>query len=87
MGSTTLNSGVAEGGSFSAEPARLAVQGFLFDMDGTIVNSTAAIEKHWRRYVALLFRLYNLSIGCTKMFPPVRDFWGGDNDTKLPLMT
>ena len=25
-------------------------EGLLFDMDGTLVDSTAAIEKHWQQY-------------------------------------
>ncbi|PSR76568.1 haloacid dehalogenase-like hydrolase [Coniella lustricola] len=33
---------------YSAPPTRLTFDGFLFDMDGTIIDSTSAIEKHWQ---------------------------------------
>lgn len=33
--------------SYSAPPVRASFDGFLFDMDGTIIDSTIAIEKHW----------------------------------------
>ncbi|KUI65803.1 Glycerol-1-phosphate phosphohydrolase 1 [Cytospora mali] len=33
--------------SFSAPPVRASFHGFLFDMDGTIIDSTNAVEKHW----------------------------------------
>ncbi|EEY18322.1 phosphatase yfbT [Verticillium alfalfae VaMs.102] len=33
--------------SFTAAPERATFDGFLFDMDGTIIDSTPAIEKHW----------------------------------------
>ncbi|KAK0392717.1 hypothetical protein NLU13_2212 [Sarocladium strictum] len=33
--------------SYSAPPQRLTFDGFLFDMDGTIIDSTPAIIKHW----------------------------------------
>ncbi|CAN8098802.1 unnamed protein product [Discula destructiva] len=33
--------------SFTATPVRASFDGFLFDMDGTIIDSTSAIEKHW----------------------------------------
>lgn len=33
--------------SFSAPPVRASFHGFLFDMDGTVIDSTAAVEKHW----------------------------------------
>ncbi|QUC17740.1 uncharacterized protein UV8b_01981 [Ustilaginoidea virens] len=33
--------------SFTQPPQRASFSGFLFDMDGTIIDSTAAIVKHW----------------------------------------
>ncbi|KAK9777017.1 putative Haloacid dehalogenase-like hydrolase [Seiridium cardinale] len=33
--------------AFSAAPETASFQGLLFDMDGTIIDSTAAVEKHW----------------------------------------
>ncbi|KAJ4417089.1 DL-glycerol-3-phosphatase [Gnomoniopsis sp. IMI 355080] len=33
--------------SFSSPPVQASFHGFLFDMDGTIIDSTSAIEKHW----------------------------------------
>ncbi|KAK0656348.1 HAD-like domain-containing protein [Cercophora newfieldiana] len=32
---------------YSAPPQQVTFDGFLFDMDGTIIDSTAAVEKHW----------------------------------------
>ncbi|OAA64814.1 glycerol-3-phosphate phosphatase [Cordyceps fumosorosea ARSEF 2679] len=32
---------------YSQPPLRLSFAGFLWDMDGTIIDSTPAIEKHW----------------------------------------
>lgn len=33
--------------SFSAPTETISVAGLLFDFDGTIIDSTAAIVKHW----------------------------------------
>ncbi|KAF7514510.1 hypothetical protein G7054_g15250 [Neopestalotiopsis clavispora] len=33
--------------SYTAAPETVSFQGLLFDMDGTIIDSTAAVEKHW----------------------------------------
>ncbi|KAK4659637.1 DL-glycerol-3-phosphatase [Podospora pseudocomata] len=35
------------GYSFTAGPETVSFDSFLFDMDGTIIDSTAAVEKHW----------------------------------------
>jgi hypothetical protein len=43
--------GSIETGFYTGPSQTLAFNGFLFDFDGTIVDSTAAIEKHWRWYV------------------------------------
>lgn len=32
---------------YSLPPVQVAFDGFLFDMDGTIIDSTAAVVKHW----------------------------------------
>ncbi|ESZ93916.1 Dl-glycerol-3-phosphatase-like protein [Sclerotinia borealis F-4128] len=34
---------------FSASPQRVVFKGLLFDMDGTIIDSTDAIVKHWHK--------------------------------------
>lgn len=33
--------------SYTAPPRTLKFNGLLFDMDGTIIDSTAAVVKHW----------------------------------------
>ncbi|TQN72243.1 Glycerol-1-phosphate phosphohydrolase 1, partial [Colletotrichum shisoi] len=33
--------------SYTAPPQRITFDGFLFDMDGTIIDSTEAVVKHW----------------------------------------
>ncbi|TVY42059.1 Glycerol-1-phosphate phosphohydrolase [Lachnellula subtilissima] len=38
---------VSNSASFSLSPQRATFKGLLFDMDGTIIDSTAAVEKHW----------------------------------------
>lgn len=35
----------------SQQPVTLSLSGFLFDLDGTIVDSTTAIVKHWQAFV------------------------------------
>ncbi|CAG8979667.1 hypothetical protein HYALB_00003898 [Hymenoscyphus albidus] len=40
--------------TFSLPPQKVAFSGLLFDMDGTIIDSTAAIEKHWEAQVLLI---------------------------------
>ena len=37
--------------TFCAPPVQVSFDGFLFDMDGTIIDSTAAVVKHWETYV------------------------------------
>lgn len=37
---------------YSQPPLQVSFAGFLWDMDGTIIDSTPAIEKHWHTYVA-----------------------------------
>jgi len=32
---------------FMSSPLEIAFKGLLFDMDGTIIDSTSAVEKHW----------------------------------------
>lgn len=34
---------------FSAPPQKVVFKGLLFDMDGTIIDSTNAIVKHWNQ--------------------------------------
>ena len=48
MGSVTTT------GDFTAPPVEVSFDGLLFDMDGTIIDSTDAVEKHWHTYVAVL---------------------------------
>jgi glycerol 3-phosphatase-1 len=33
--------------SYSAPPEEVTFDGLLFDMDGTIIDSTDAVVKHW----------------------------------------
>ena len=33
--------------AYSAPPEQATFDGFLFDMDGTIIDSTEAVVKHW----------------------------------------
>lgn len=42
---------------FSAPPQEVTFSGLLFDMDGTIVDSTEAVVKHWHRFVLQLYSL------------------------------
>ena len=43
MGSTET----ASSGSYTAPAEEATFAGLLFDMDGTIIDSTDAVEKHW----------------------------------------
>lgn len=36
---------------FKASPVIVSFSGVLFDMDGTIIDSTDAVVKHWYKYV------------------------------------
>jgi beta-phosphoglucomutase-like phosphatase (HAD superfamily) len=36
---------------FSAPPQKVAFSALLFDMDGTIIDSTEAVVKNWHRFV------------------------------------
>ena len=38
-------------GTFDGEPETHLFDGLLFDLDGTIVDSTDAIVKHWHKLV------------------------------------
>jgi glycerol 3-phosphatase-1 len=38
---------VSNTGAYSAPSEQVTFDGLLFDMDGTIIDSTAAVEKHW----------------------------------------
>lgn len=44
-------------GSFTGQTESHAFAGFLFDVDGTIINTTDAVTKHWQRSVNSLFSL------------------------------
>jgi hypothetical protein len=46
--STTTQAG-GEGGVVGRSDHILAFDGLLFDMDGTLVDSTKAIVKHWQK--------------------------------------
>jgi len=39
---------------FSTPPQEVTFSGLLFDMDGTIIDSTEAVVKHWHRFVLQL---------------------------------
>jgi len=40
-------------GNFSAPAQTITVDGVLTDFDGTIIDSTEAIVKHWHKYVEI----------------------------------
>ena len=42
-----------ESPAFTGPPETHTFAGVLFDMDGTIVDSTDAIIKHWHKYVII----------------------------------
>ncbi len=44
----TFDSEQAPEMGFTAPPVRVTFEGFLFDMDGTIIDSTDAVVKHWQ---------------------------------------
>ena len=44
-----MASGQGSSGSFSGEPKSHTFDGFLFDVDGTIIDTTEAITKHWQK--------------------------------------
>lgn len=35
--------------NYTQPPQQVSFDGFLFDMDGTLIDSTEAIEKHWHK--------------------------------------
>ena len=41
----------AEDGAFSERFATHTFNGFLFDLDGTIIDTTEAVTKHWNKSV------------------------------------
>ena len=41
-------------GSFTGQPEAHTFAGFLFDLDGTIIDTTDAITKHWQKSVDVL---------------------------------
>lgn len=49
---------------YTHPPQQVSFAGFLFDMDGTIIDSTPAIVKHWHKYVPCTTHtsLFSLSI-------------------------
>ena len=48
MGSTESSNGnVVVEGDYTAPAVQVTFDGLLFDMDGTIIDSTAAVVKHW----------------------------------------
>ncbi|KAK4212506.1 HAD-like protein [Rhypophila decipiens] len=48
MGSTdSTNANGVINGDYTAPAVQVTFDGLLFDMDGTIIDSTAAVEKHW----------------------------------------
>ncbi|MFI6943902.1 HAD-IA family hydrolase [Streptomyces sp. NPDC050418] len=52
-GTTTRTTGATVGattGEITGEITELSAQALLFDMDGTLVDSTAAVERTWRRF-------------------------------------
>lgn len=46
--------GLHDNSPFSSAAQDHFFVGILFDMDGTIIDSTAAVVKHWQKYVSSL---------------------------------
>jgi hypothetical protein len=44
---------------YSLPAEQVSFSGFLFDMDGTIIDSTPAIVKHWHTYVTITSLLFS----------------------------
>lgn len=42
---------MADHGAFNGQTESHAFAGFLFDLDGTIINTTEAVTKHWEKLV------------------------------------
>jgi len=70
--------------NFSAPPEVVSVHGLLFDFDGTIIDSTAAVEKHWHKQGKLMGVDPNVilatshgrrSIDVFKMYDPSKANW------------
>jgi len=40
-----------EHGAFSGQPETHTFAGFLFDLDGTLLNTTDAVTQHWNKSV------------------------------------
>jgi beta-phosphoglucomutase-like phosphatase (HAD superfamily) len=47
---------------FMAPPEQVTFAALLFDMDGTIIDSTDAVVKHWHRYVWAFWRFLILEL-------------------------
>ncbi len=45
---------------YSAPAETVTFDGLLFDMDGTIIDSTPAVVKHWERLDSLVTCLINI---------------------------
>lgn len=46
-----LEKRMADHGGFNGQTESHAFAGFLFDLDGTIINTTEAVTKHWEKLV------------------------------------
>lgn len=53
---------INEGAAFTSSAETHYFEGLLFDMDGTIIDSTDAIVKHWHRSVPYLRRSHISSL-------------------------
>ena len=49
---------IDDGPAFTSPAETHSFAGLLFDMDGTIIDSTDAIVKHWHRSVRLFGAMY-----------------------------
>ena len=50
----TTAKGTDIGGDFRGKTEVHTFAGFLFDLDGTLIDTTDAITKHWEKYVHVL---------------------------------
>lgn len=53
---------IDDGPAFTSPVETHYFEGLLFDMDGTIIDSTNAIVKHWHRSVPYLWRSHGSSL-------------------------
>lgn len=61
-----MGSSQTDGMGFAGPSVQVTFDGLLFDMDGTIIDSTTAVEKHWHTYVEPKFPHVSTSPICRR---------------------